>query len=344
MLSMKYDNLRAFEKHLEGAAPLHFSRHYLIMGKEEFECREAIDLVIKFLLPKENDREMALHVIDGAEAELNELMTDLHSQSMFVPTRVIWIQQADKLKKPIIEELEKYVSHIPRSQYLILSTTGIAKNTRFYKVAEKEGVVLEFAEVKPWEKEKKLTEWVGKQAAKVRKLISFQVCQALVKQVGTDAPTLNQELEKLFCYIGDRQEITLQDVANICTNHQVESIWQLGEALFRRDTATALKISHALLTDGQPLLPLLRQVRSQFNSEFHICTMLHQGKTGQDIQQEFPYMKGQILDRHIESARQYGLEAFRQGILAIDETEMRIKNSQIEEQLLAELLMIKLTQ
>ena len=126
---MKYDNIRAFEKHLEGAAPLHFSRHYLIMGKEEFECKEAIDLVIRYLLPKESDRDMALHIVDGAQVELNELLTDLHSQSMFVPTRVIWIQQADKLKKPIMEELEKYLGRIPRSQYLILSTAGIAKNT-----------------------------------------------------------------------------------------------------------------------------------------------------------------------------------------------------------------------
>ncbi len=340
---MKYDNIRAFEKHLEGAAPRHFSPNYLIMGKEDFECREAVALVIKSILPKEGDRDMALRMFDGNQVELNDLLTELHSQSMFVPVRVICIQQAEKLKKAIMDELEKYLGKIPPNQYLVMSSSGIAKNTRFYKAAEKEGVVLDFPEAKPWEKEKKLTEWVGKLAARERKLMSYQVCQTFVQQAGTDMPTLAQELEKLFCYIGERNEITIQDVAKICTNHHVESIWQLGEAIFRRDAAVALRIIHSLLTEGQALLPLLRQVRSQFNTEFHICTMLQQGKHPQDVQQEYPYMRGQILDRHIESARSYGLEAFRQGILSIDETEMCIKNSQIDEQLLAQLLMIKLT-
>jgi DNA polymerase-3 subunit delta len=339
---VKYDNIRAFEKHLEGASPLHFSRHYLIMAKEEFDCKEAINLLLDFLLPPQN-RDLILHKIDGAEVSLDDLLTDLHSQSMFAPMKVIWIKQAEKLKKPIIDELEKYLSRIPRTQYLVLSTSGIAKNTRFYKASEKEGVVLELPEIKPWEREKQLIDWVIKKAQQSQKLMPQQVSQALVKYVGTDALTLVQELDKLFCYVGDRKEIQMQDIRAICTYNHVDTVWQLGEAIFRRDAATALRIARTLLLDGQSLLPLLRQIRSQFQTEFHICTLLQQGKPPHFIQQEYPYMKGQILERHIESATQYGLEAFHKGILTIDETEMQAKNSQIEEQLLAELLMIQLT-
>lgn len=339
---MKYDNLRAFEKHLEGAKPLHFSPLYLVMCKEEFECREATALLLNHLLEGQN-RELTLKTVEGPHAHIDQLLNDLYSQSMFVPMKVIWIKQAEKLKKGLMDQLEPYLSRIPRGQYLLLSSEGIAKNTRFYKAAEKEGVVLEIPELKPWEKEKRLIEWVSKKAVESRKLLSLQACQGLVKHVGCDAQILGQELEKLFCYVGVRQEITLQDVAHICTSQHDDSVWQLGEAILRKDTAAALQISRYLLVNGQALILLLRQLRSQFQTQLQISTLLRQGKDASHVQQEYPYMKGQILERNISYATHYGFERLRQAMLALEATEMGIKNSQADEQLLADLLMIQLT-
>lgn len=54
-------------------------------------------------------------------------------------------------------------------------------------------------------------------------------------------------------------------------------------------------------------------------------------------------MKGQILEKSLTNARQYGGVALQQGLLDIDAMETAVKNSQTNEQLLAELLIIKLT-
>jgi DNA polymerase-3 subunit delta len=340
---VKYDNLSAFEKHLEEAKTKQFSSLYLILGKETFELQEAIQMVVRFILPIQEKREFALSTFEGAQIEEKQLWTALDSPSFFAETRVIWIQQADKLRKSLQEELEKSFARPLPGQYLILSATGWNKNTSFYKAAEKAGIVLELAEIKPWEKEKRLAEWVNKQAAAARKLMSFQVCQALVKQSGADPATLAQELDKLICYCGEKQEVTLQDMEAICTRQPFDSIWQLGEAIFRRDTSSALQMIHSLLMSGQALLPLLRQLRSQFQTEYQICLLLAQGKHAQDIRQEFPYMKGQILERHIRQAQHYGLEACRQGLLSLDAIERRMKNSVADDRLLAEILMMQLT-
>ncbi len=340
---MRYDNLRAFEKHLEGAKLLHFSPLYFIVGKDPYESQQAVNLLLSFLLPSQQVRELALTIFEGPHVEEKELETALYSYSFFVKSRVIWIQQAEKLKKSVQENLEKYFIRPSPSFYLLLSASGWQKNTSFYKTAEKEGIILEFAEIKPWEKEKRLAEWVNRQVADARKLISFQVCQSFVKDIGNDQILLAQELEKLLCYCIDKKEITLQDVEAICSRQQVDSIWQLGEALFRRDAAMALQIAYALLMEGQVLLPLLRQIRSQFQTEYQICLLLALGKQAQDIAQEFPYMKGNILERHLKQAQQYGLDAFKRGLLALDATEMRAKNSSVDEKILIELLIMQLT-
>jgi DNA polymerase-3 subunit delta len=338
---VRYDNLRAFEKHLESATPQHFSPLYAVMGKESFDCKEALHLLLRFLVPS-NQKEMALKILDGSSSDTQSLMEDLYSQSFLVDKRVILINHADKIKKNLWEKLEKYICRPLPAQYLILSGIPLSRQTSMYKLLEKEGIILEFADLKPWEKEKKLIEWVSKQATVSRKLMSYQVCQQFVKQLGTDQELLANELEKLLCFVGNRQEIVVQDIYLICTQIQLESVWHLGEAIFRRDSALALKITKSILLE-QAFLPFLRQIRNQFVTEYHICMMIMQGRESSAITQEYPYMKGQILEKHIENARLYGMEAFKQGLLEIDATEVRAKNSQIDEQLLAEILITKLT-
>jgi DNA polymerase-3 subunit delta len=340
---VRYDNLRAFEKHLEGAAPLQFSPLYCIFGQEAFECQEAVDLLLRKLLPDPGQRELSLIQLDGSHSDEQELGNALHSFSFFSKTQVIWIRQADKLKKSAQDNLLNYFSRPTLSQYLLLSAAGWQKSTSFYKAAEKAGVVLDFAELKPWEKEQRLAEWVNKQAAVHRKLIAYPVCQFLVKRIGCDQALLAQEIEKLICFTGEKKEITQKDVEILCHNQQIDTIWQLGEALFRKDAASALNIVRSFLLEGQPLIPLLRQIRSQFQTEFQICLLLAQGKQAQDISQEFPYLKGQVLERHLRQARQYGGDAFKKGLLALDEAELRAKNSSIDENIIVELLIMRLT-
>lgn len=286
---------------------------------------------------------MALIQLDGAQVDEGELSNALHTFSFFSKIQVIWIRHADKLKKSVHESLINYFNRPTPSQYLLISGPGWAKNTNLFKSADQAGIILDIAELKPWEKEQRLAEWVNKQVAAHRKVIAHPVCQGLVKRIGCDQAALAQEIEKLICYVGEKKEITQQDVATLCHNQQSDTIWQLGEALFRRDAATALQIARGHLQEGQPLLPLLRQIRSQYQTEYQIGLLLAQGKQAQEISQEFPYLKGQILEKHLRQAKEYGLESFKQGLITLDEAELRAKNSSIDENMTLELLIMRLT-
>lgn len=340
---MRYENQRAFENHLREAEASSFSPLYCIFSKEAFECQEAVNRLLQALLPNPGQKELSLSILDGAQLDEQELGNALDTFSFLTKLKVIWIKQADKIKKSLQESLIHYFSRPASSQYLLLTAPALQKNTLFYKAAEKEGIVLDIAELKPWEKEQRLAEWVNKQASASLKVISYPVCQLLVKRMGADQAMLAQELEKLICHAGDRKEITQHDVEALCHRQPADTIWQLGEALFSRNAAAALHILHALLLDGEPLLPLLRQIRSQFQTEYQIALLLAQGKQAQDISQEFPYLKGKILETHMRQARQYGLASFKRALLALDEAELRAKNSSIDENVIVELLTMQLT-
>lgn len=340
---MKYSNLRAFEKHLQDASPAHFVNFYVVLAKDTFERKTSVDLLITALLKGKKEQGLALKIFDGDHVELGEIQEELQALMIFADKRVVLINQADKLSKSVIEFLVSYFENPNPAVYLILSAAAINHATNFYKKSEKTGVVLEIPEEKPWEKEKSMGEWIVNKVRSEGKRIEPQACQAILKQIGTDPAFVASEVEKLICYTGERVDITLADVGAVCTNVNTENAWQLGEAIFRCDAPSALRITKALLADGTPFLALLRQIRTQFQTEFQVCSILAGGGAGSDIERQFPYMKGNILNRHIQLAQGYGLPRFKKGLLKIDQTELMAKNSSTDHEFLADLLIVKLT-
>lgn len=339
---MRYTNLKAFEKHLESAAPNHFADIYMILGKDEYERKAAVDVLIATLLKQQNGGSFALKVFEGDHLSQQNLMDELNTLGFFSKKKVVLINQADKIGKAIGEKIEEYFINPSPSIVLIIAAPSITHSTNFYKKAEKQGIVLDIAEEKSWEKEKLRKDWIFSKAASEGKAIDTNACQLLLKQAGTDPALLHQELEKLICFVGDRKEIKVSDVASICSNVTHENIWQLGEAIFRRDGNTSLCTIKAMLEEGTALLSLLRQIRTQFQTEFQVCSILAAGGNATDVMQLFPYMKGQILERHLQSAQGYGMARFKKGMLEIDNTELLAKNSSVSPELLAEMLIIKL--
>lgn len=340
---MKYSNLKDFEKSL---TEITFNKHapnYLILAKDAFDRKNAVDLLLKRLLNKKENPDLSLKVFEGESLHSEELLSELNTYSFFSKHQILIVNNADKLTKQVLKQLERYFEKPNPQLCLVLTAASISQSTNFYKKAEAAGIVLEIPEEKPWEKEKSMIEWVLRKVAEAAKKIDRQACESLVKQIGPNPAILEQELQKLFCYIDERKEITLGDIAAICTNLNVETSWQLGEAIFRKDSKTALRISKALLTDGVAFIILLRQIRSQFQTEFQICSILTMGGSKQDITKKFPYMKGQILDRHVQMAQSYGLNQFKLAMQTIDDAEVMAKNSVSDLEFLTELLIIKLT-
>lgn len=341
---MKFDNLRAFEKHLEGAAPKNFAEIYFIIAKEHFDRKTALEKLMARMRGGKSEQELPLNIYDAEKLPVDEVISELNTLSFFSAKCVVLITNGEKLTKPSMAKFEAYFEHPNRMSCLIISASAINHATNFYKKGLKAGVTLELPEEKPWEKEKSLTEWIRLQIAAAGKTISPTAIQLIQKQTGTDQGLIQGEIEKLLCYVGDRKEITVKDIGAICASVNIENAWQLGDAIFRRDAPAALRISKALLDDGVAFLALIRQIRTQFQVKFQICSLLTGGGTHADVAHHYPYMKGQILDRNIQMATSYGMERFKKAMLKIDHTEVQAKNSQADDGLLTELLIISLTQ
>ncbi len=341
---LKYTSLAPFTKHLEGALPNHFAELYVVLSKEPYVREEGVRRLTTLLFQDAKSRQLGVYSFDANEHKVDLILEELLTLTFFSIRRAIVIQNVDKFTKEAMGKLQDYFTNPSQDVILILVASTINRATNFYKQAEKVGVLLDVPEEKPWEKEKNTIDWLVSQSSHHGKILSHATAQRLVKQLGTDQQLLSNELQKLLCFIDNRKSIEDSDINAICCSGNTDNIWQLAEAIFKRDTSASIVIASHLLKSGVAIIALLRQIRTQFQTGYQICSILAGGGTSHDVNQEYPYMKNAILERNIQQSTQFGAHKFKSGILAIDAAEMLAKNSTGEPEFIMNILLVKLAE
>ena len=126
---------------------------------------------------------------------------------------------------------------------LLISAGKVDKRKVFYKTLDKLGTVQHFT---GWSAEDR--DWTDRAEAAAREAISKRAkeispaaCDELVIRAGLNPRQLENEVEKLCVYTGDRKKIELADVATICAHNKTAKAFALGDALGNRDLPSLLK-------------------------------------------------------------------------------------------------------
>jgi DNA polymerase-3 subunit delta len=128
----------------------------------------------------------------------------------------------------------------------------LAKNTRLYKAVEKLGGIVER---RPPRGADFLRGVVG-MAADRNKRMDLDVAETFVAATGEDLRRVSAELDKLVAFVGERTEITRQDIESVVANTAKVKAWEFSEALADRDCRRSLVLSSALLSDGESVFGL----------------------------------------------------------------------------------------
>jgi len=302
-----------------------------------------------------------MHLIICKENEelrrtLNHLMRDIHAPiTSFFPEhfsvdtflqevetypflsqkKTVVVHELQQLPEEGIKAICQYVEKPNEWIFLFLTATELAPQSKLAKLMEKQGQVHRIKEEKPWEKEKKLIQWIIDEAKREGMRLSLQAATTLVQ--GVDPQMLKSELDKLICFAYGRGEITLEDISLLSTPAHHETLWHLGDALLACMAGKALTIGKKLLEEGMAIFSLLASLRSQFSMGIEFLS------SGAEAAKKFAYLKGNLFEKKMQTYKKYGKERLRQGMLLIFETELKAKNSSIDPMLLLELLTIKLT-
>ncbi len=300
------------EKPKTAAAPL-----FLITGDDDFAvkgrarqifdkwCAESAGFDNETIDASASNSGVALAAI----AKLREAMQTL---PFFGGPKVIWFQNCNFLGEEraassaaVTEALAMLSDELKSFDWtavrLVITSPKVDKRKSFYKTLDKLGTVENFAgwslDDKDWVDQ---AEMAARQQLRSRGIeISDDALSLLVSNVGPNNRLLVSETEKLSLYLGDRKNVTDEDVQAIVSRNKQAKAFALADAVGARDMARLLKILDqelwAMQTDSQKSeIGLLYGIISKVRTILFLKEMAKEGWITPGV--EYPRFKA-ALDR-----------------------------------------------
>ena len=231
----------------------------LICGDDEFAVKKRASEIFQSWSKEAGgmDHEIIDAAVSNSGDALNaiaKLRESLQTLPFFGSAKVVWLRDCTFLgeeraasAQAVMETLGDLAAELKNFKWqgvqLLISAGKVDRRKTFFKTLEKLGTVENFealsADDKDWAER---MEMAARAAVRERKKeISEEALAELVARVGPNVRQLDNEIEKLALYTGDRREIEFKDVAAICSRNKTARAFALGDALGDRDLPRLLK-------------------------------------------------------------------------------------------------------
>ncbi|MBI3236860.1 MAG: hypothetical protein HYZ48_04080, partial [Chlamydiales bacterium] len=284
---MKFQTWQAFGKHLQDSTPDYLAPIYLIASPCSYE-RGMISKKIFQALEKK-DPTLSKSFLEAAKTPIEELLARLGCFSLFSSLTAICVKGIEKYKKGDLEKLSAYAKNPSPRSFLILEGGSVKSCESLYQNGKKEIVVFDLTAEKPWERKARFQKYLLQLALKEGKTLALDGAAYLIEQIGLDLPGLQQQMDKLICYVGEGGSISLADVQKIALGEKSLNLWQLSETLvFDTPLWKEKGFSSFHSADTSELFPFLTQVRHQLQMGLQLCVMADAKIEIREIISHFP--------------------------------------------------------
>ena len=252
---------------------------YVFIGDEAFHyerCRRA--LLAKFLPTDERGdsgglREFCLHDLDLAEASIFEVLDRAQSPSLMAPFQLLFVRGVKALygrgaKKEEFAAIDAYFRS-PNPAALVLFVADHIRipadvrrmdyedKTRYERIRETLGEWCGTVELARADEEDAMR-WLAAEAKRAGRQLEPEAARALADVLGADMLAIANEWEKLLLYTsgrgngstagaGSEAAITLADVETMVLGAKQRSLYELTDAISRKEPARALALLDGLL-------------------------------------------------------------------------------------------------
>jgi len=235
----------------------------------------------------------------------------MQSLSLLGDDPIVVLDEAEKLSKKQIQSLCDQLTS-PSSYILFGSRSKVAP---LFTLVEKEGVILDLLGEKPWDKEKRLIDQLSDRAKNAGKRITSEGASLLLERLGVDPALLESEIDKLICYVGDRNVITREDILSISPASKTATLWQTAEdVIWERGEFPPL--------DGTSFHGLIPALRNQLQLGLTLSTLIEERCPSDQWSKYLPKLWPKTLEKRSSQAARMGSSYFKKGLSKLLEVEL----------------------
>ncbi|MBR2176477.1 MAG: DNA polymerase III subunit delta [Clostridia bacterium] len=324
---------------------------YLIFGTEKYLVKKYTEQLINKAAGK-TPSEFDFIRLDS-DAGLDEIFDSAEMLPMFSERKCVCVTDYDinALSESDYKQLAELAADISPSTVLIFTMptlsyeekkkSGDKKQSRFKKwiaAVEKSGSVLELNRLEDMQLERTLVSWADRDGSKLTSVNAAKI----ISMVGSDLTALRNEMDKLTAY-ADGGEITREIIELLCVKNTESNIYAISNSITANDFNATYRQLHLLFGENEKPEIILYYLSSAFVDMYRMRVASESGKTISDVGKDFKYGRREfVLKNARASSSRYSTRSLRRILDAILETDIKLKSTRGDSEILLETLVAKL--
>lgn len=314
---------------------------YLLHGENGLQRGEALAQIVAGSGLTEDFRDMNTEILEGV-VSAGDLRRACSVMPFLGEVRIVVARDVlSKARADVTQEILDVLPDIAPTTHLIFDEDKtLPKSHPVLKQVDSHQIEVQHFAVPD---ARSLPGWVVQRTRAYGGQIEGRAAALLAQNIGGNLRLLDQEIQKLMLYVGDRKEITVEDVRVMVPYIQsADVIFQLVDAVGQRDGRRAASYLHRLLEVGEHPLGIFGMIVRQFRLLIQIRWLIDQH-----------YPQPQIVSRlklHPYVAKKVSAQAdhftpsqLREAYGLLMDADLAIKRGQLPPDIALDMLVAQLT-
>jgi DNA polymerase-3 subunit delta len=219
---------------------------YLVLGPEEFLCREAVRLLKRKVLSP-GSADFDLSDFEAGAVSADGILEAANTFPMVSGRRLVLVRDAARIRESDQEALIAGLETLSPKTVMVFLAGEMDHRRKFYRTLLERHCVCEFQKLKDAALEKWAAAWLRREG----RTLAPGALKRLLQMAGSDLEALAAELEKLVLYAGGAGTIPAEAVEGLVRSSRQHDIFQLIDAVGAKDRSGALQKLAGLLGTGE---------------------------------------------------------------------------------------------
>lgn len=301
---------------------------YLLYGEEEYLKKKILE-ELKATLLEEEMASFNFDVYNGKKSSLAEIISRAESPAVLSHNRLVVVTDCSYFSEPLKDiETEKLVNYLEKptaETCLVFMPSNIDKRKKITKLMLKKDWAVPCEPVKG----SSLSMWIRKKLQQQNKVMDSEAQQLLTQRTGNNLHRLENELHKIFCYIGEEKVITREAVDLLVTGSVEVSIFELVDSLGKRDKKQAFILLQGILRMNEHPLKILTMIARQFRLLIQAKSCLKEGIPRREIASLLrvpPF----VVNKLLAQAENFTPSELAKALILSHETDVKIKTGRLD--------------
>lgn len=235
------------------------SNIYLLYGEEKYDLNQKVQKIKKGF----DKLEIGVNLFYITKENIKELESVCQGLTFFGSDKLVIIKDTNlKFDVDVLKDTDEATK-------IVIIEESVDKRLSSYKQLSKIAECIEFKHMN----EKQIVMYIMQTLKKYNKDIDLKVAEYMQSICGEDKANIINELQKLVIYLDDRNNVTKEDIDNVCSRTFNAKIFEVLQKIIDKNKQVAINSLDELLKQKEPIVKIYIMLYKQIKQMYMIKVM-----------------------------------------------------------------------